>query len=177
MQPRFRAAVLLMMMGGASLAIASSSPPMRPGLWEITTTSDLLRLVPAIPPDQMQGLMNLARQHGFDMPAINNGAATARVCVTPEMAQQDTPAVLYQRQSGCATRNASRAGNAYRMDFVCKSSHVTGNGKADGTFASPEQFSGRTSFDGAVEGNPVNEHADVGGRWVQASCGAVKPLQ
>ena len=27
---------------------------MRPGLWQITTTSDLLLLVPHLPPDQMQ---------------------------------------------------------------------------------------------------------------------------
>ncbi|MBC7698336.1 MAG: DUF3617 family protein, partial [Bacteroidia bacterium] len=40
----------------------------RPGLWEITTTSDLLRLVPHIPADQMQSIKDLANQYGVEMP-------------------------------------------------------------------------------------------------------------
>jgi hypothetical protein len=54
---------------------------------------------------------------------------------------------------------------------------VKGNGKAEGTFTSPESFAGRTEFVGDVQGTPVNERADTSGRWVGANCGSVKPLQ
>lgn len=156
---------------------ATAQGNMRPGLWEVTTTSDLLRLVPAIPPDQMQRLMNLARQNGFDMPQISNGAATSRACVSPAMAARQTLPILYQHQAGCSTRNASRDGNQYRLDFVCSGANVKGTGKAQGTFTNAESFAGQTAFDGTVNGTPVNEHADISGRWVEANCGAVKPLQ
>ncbi len=150
---------------------------MRPGLWEVTTTSDLLRLVPAIPPDQMQRLMNLARQNGVDLPQINNGAATSRACISPAMAARQTLPILYQHQAGCSTRNATRDGNQYRLEFVCSSANVKGKGKAQGTVNNAESFAGQTAFEGTVQGTPVNEHADISGRWLEANCGAVKPLE
>jgi hypothetical protein len=150
---------------------------MRPGLWEMTTTSDLLKLVPLIPPDQMQNLMSLAKQNGFELPEIQNGAATSKACVTQAMAEQKNPLDFYQNRSGCTAKNASHIGNKYRSDFVCTSGGLKGKGTAEGTLTSPESFSGRTEFDGLVQGNPVNEHADISGRWISASCGMVKPPQ
>lgn len=156
---------------------AAAQANMRAGLWEVTTTSDLLRLVPAIPPDQMQRLMNLARQNGLELPEIQNGAATSRACISPAMAARQTLPILYQHQAGCSTRNASRDGNQYRLEFVCNSASVKGTGRAQGTFSDAERFAGQTAFDGTVQGTPVNEHADISGRWLEANCGSLKPLQ
>lgn len=160
----------------ALMASSASSAEinMRPGLWKMTTTSDLLRLVPQISPDQMQGLMNFARQNGFDLPRIQDGAAISDVCITQEMADQKTPPVFYKTQSGCTVKNAARAGNKYTLDFVCANPQLNGNGRAEGMFDSPESFSGRTEFDGVAQGNPVSEHADTSGHWVSASCGTGK---
>lgn len=155
----------------------SAETYMRPGLWEITSSSDLLWFVPKIPPDQMEGLKNLAREYGFDMPQIENGSATSNTCITQEMANQKTPPDLYQNQMGCTTKNVSRIGNRYRLDFNCSSEQLKGNGTAEGTFISMEKFTGQTSFNGSVQGNPVNEKADISGRWLASSCGNVKPLQ
>jgi len=150
---------------------------MRPGLWEVTTSSDLLWFVPQIPPDQMEGLKDLAKEYGVDMPQIQNGSATSNTCITQEMASQKNPPGLYQSQMGCAAKNASHAGNKYRLDFECTSEQLKGNGTAEGTFVSMEKFTGQTRFNGFVQGNPVNEKADISGRWLNASCGNVKPLQ
>lgn len=150
---------------------------MRPGLWEITTTSDLLRLVPEIPPDQLQNLMDLAKQNGFDIPPIQNGAATSNTCITQEMADQKTLPVFYQNQLGCSAKNATRTGNKYRLDFVCASAQLQGNGTAEGTLTSREGFSGRTAFDGVAQGIAVKEQAAVSGRWISSSCEAAKPQQ
>lgn len=165
----------------ASLLLASASyatdVDMRPGLWEVTATSDLLKLVPHIQADQMQQLRELARQNGFDMPKIDNGAASSKVCVTQEMAEQKIPPHFYHDQSGCTSNNAVRSGNGYKMSFVCTGPELKGNGTAEGTLSSPERFSGRSRFDGVVRGIPVNEQAEMNGRWIGASCGPVKPLQ
>lgn len=168
----------------ASAVIAAPAPTaapaataVRPGLWEVRTTSDLLRLVPAIPPDQMQSLMNLARQHGIDMPQIQNGAAVSRACISPAMAARQTLPILYQHQANCSTRNARRDGNQFRVEYACNSERVRGNGKAQGTFSDAENFSGQSTFDGTVQGTPINERADISGRWVEAQCGAVKPVE
>jgi hypothetical protein len=150
---------------------------MRPGLWEVTTTSDLLKLVPYMQADQMQQLTNLARQYGIDMPEIRDDSAMSKVCITAQMAAQPIPPHFYHEQSGCTAKNARRNGNSYNMDVVCAGPGLKGNGKAEGTFNSPESLSARTEFDGVVQGIPVTDHAQINGRWIGANCGAVKPLQ
>ena len=155
----------------------SAELKMRPGLWEMSTTSGLLALVPMIPPDQMQNLTNLAKQHGFDMPKINNGAATSQVCITQEMVNQKIPTFLNQNQYGCDIKNVTQTGSGYKINLVCESSVLKGNGISEGVFTSPESFAGRTEFNGVVQGNPVNELAYTDGRWISASCGTVKPFR
>lgn len=149
---------------------------MRSGLWEITTSSDLLLLAPAISPDQMQNIRELAKENGFDMPQIENGAAISQACITQEMAKQKTLPNFYQDQIGCASKSTSRTGNNYKVDFTCDGAELKGNGTAEGHLTSPEQFLGQTRFNGLAQGNPVNEKADIAGKWLSASCGAVKPM-
>ena len=149
---------------------------MRPGLWQITTTSDLLLLVPHLPPDQMQSIKDLAKDYGLDMPQIENGAAISQACITQEMADQKMLPNFYNAELGCTSQNATRSGNDYKVDFVCDSADLKGSGTAVGTVTSPEAFTGQTNFTGTAQGNPVNEQADVNGKWINASCGAVKPL-
>lgn len=156
---------------------SAAEPDIRPGLWEMTTTSELLKLAPHVPPEQMQQLRDLARKNGIDMPDVRNGAATSKVCITREMAERKIPPNLYQRESGCAAQNVTRNGNTYTTDLVCSGDRLNGSGKAEGTFTSAESFSGRTEFVGDVQGVPVNERAETSGRWVSASCGTVKPLR
>jgi hypothetical protein len=155
----------------------ASETYIRPGLWEITTTSDLLWLMPQIPPDQMQNLIDLAKANGFDMPQIQNGAASSNACITQKMADQKNIPYFYPNQLECTTKNATRNENSYKFDFVCTSEQLKGNGSAQGTFTNTETFSGRTKFDGIAQGFPVNEQADINGRWVSSNCGSVKPLE
>ena len=149
---------------------------MRPGLWQITTTSDLLLLVPHLPPDQMQSIKDLASEYGLEMPQIENGAAISQTCMTQEMANQKTLPNFYNAQLGCTSQNAARNGNNYKTDFVCDSADLKGSGTAVGTITNAEAFTGQTNFTGTAQGNPVNETADINGKWMNASCGAVKPL-
>ena len=153
----------------------AAQPHMRPGLWEITTTSDLFRLA-RITQDGLQNLKDLAEQYGVDISQLPMGEASSQVCVSKETANADDIPVFYQAELGCSTKNATRNGNRYRFDFVCSSSELKGNGTAEGTFTTPQSFSGRSQFKGVAQGIPVHEQADLSGRWVSADCGAVKPM-
>lgn len=154
----------------------SADNNLRPGLWEITTTSDLLWLAPQISSDNMQDLKDLADQYGVDMPQIQMGEATSQTCITQEMAETKNLPIFYQSELGCITRKATRSGNNYRLNFVCSGSQLKGKGAAEGTITSPESFTGRTQFDGVAQGVPVNEHADISGRWINSDCGTIKPM-
>ena len=144
---------------------------MRPGLWELTTTSDLLKLVPMISPDKMQDLATLAKQYGFDMPKINNGAATSRVCITPEMANQKIPTFLSKNQYECDVKNVTQTKENYKINLVCENAALKGHGVSEGMFTNPEMFTGRTEFNGVIQGNPVHDIAYTDGRWINANCG------
>jgi len=149
---------------------------MRPGLWQITTSTDLLRLAPAIPPDQMQNARNLAKEYGLEMPVIENGAAITKVCITNEMAKKNVLPNFYQEQTGCASKEAIRKGNDYRVIFTCESADLKGNGTAEGRLTSSESFTGFSKFTGTAQGNSLNEKADINGKWLGTSCGEVKPM-
>ena len=171
-----RKILLSLSLAGMVSAAGAAENNIRPGLWEVTTTSMLLALVPQIQPDQMQKLANLAKQYGLDMPQIENGVATSKVCITQQMADQKIPSYFHKNQSGCSVKNAVRTENSYKMDLVCTDLQFKGNGRAEGTFTSPESFSGWTTFNGTLQNTPVNEHADTNGRWISANCGTVKSL-
>lgn len=159
-----------------TIATANSAEfKMRPGLWELTTTSDLLKLVPMIPPDQMQNLTVLAKQYGLDMPKINNGAAISRVCVTPEMANQKIPTFLGKNQYGCDIKDVTQTKQDYKVNLICESAALKGRGVSEGMFTNPESFTGRTEFNGVVQGNPIHEIAYTDGRWMNAHCETIKP--
>lgn len=144
---------------------------MRPGLWEVTTTSKLLGLVSQVPPEQMKDLGDLAKQYGLEMPEIQNGAAKSNACITQEMADQKVLPDSFQGQAGCTVKNVSRTGNHYQADYVCDNAQFSGSGKAEGTFTSLESFVGKTTFSGTVQGNPINDQANITGRWVSNNCG------
>lgn len=163
----------------ATFALASAAYAaeidIRPGLWEMNASSNLLSLAEQIPPDQMQGLNNLAKQYGFEMPKIQNGAAKSEICITPEMAAQKIPPSFYNRQSGCEARNATRVDNRFSADLVCSNGNVQGQGKAEATLLNAENFTGTTSFRGTVQGVPVDDRASTSGRWIASDCAAAKP--
>lgn len=154
---------------------SASQNDIHPGLWEVTTTSDLLNLVPHIPPDTMQQITDLARQYGLVMPNIQNKSAISHVCITPAMAAQEIPTYFYDGQSGCSIKNARRSGNRFQIELFCDNAQFQGNGTAEGVFTSPEDFSGHTEFDSVVMGNPVYATAETRGQWVGEKCAVTQP--
>ena len=147
---------------------------MRPGLWQVTTSSDLLLLVPHIPAEQMQSITNLAKEYGLELPQMEMGAAVSQACVTQEMSAQKTLPVLAQNALGCVSKNASRTGNNYKAEFICDSPELKGSIFAEATITGAESFTGKTQFIGTAQGNALNEKADIFGKWINADCGAVK---
>lgn len=173
---RIIAGGVLTALGLLSMAVAAESH-IRPGLWEVSTTSDLLLLAPYIREDQMRELQDLAKEYGVDMPHIENGAATSTTCITQEMAKSKIIPGAYQSQWGCAVKKAVNEGSRYQVQYQCSSEQLNGTGTVEGIFSTDESFTGQTTFNGTFQGNPVNERAGISGQWLKADCGNIKPLQ
>ena len=162
---------------GASAGATAGDQRLRPGLWEVSTTSPLLQLAPQISPDRMAQLKRLAGQYGIGMPDISGGAATGRVCVSPAMARRDILPGLEQSHAGCRSHDARRTGSHYQVEVSCSSTDIDGNGSAQGDVTSAETFTGSSRFQGTVKGIPVDEQAQTSGRWIGADCGGVRPVE
>ncbi len=171
------AAVAATFVSHAASADAPADNAIRPGLWEVSTTSPLLKLVPQLAPDQMAKLRQLAGQYGVGMPDISSGAATGKVCVSPAMARQNILPGLDQARSGCRSHDARRSGSHYQAEVTCAGATISGSGVAQGDFSTPETFTGTSRFQGTVQGIAVDEHAQTSGRWISADCGGLKAMQ
>lgn len=172
--PAFSAALLAIALCAPAAAFAEKNIAIKPGVWEVRASSGLLSMIPALPPEQMDQLRALASQHGFKLPRIENGAATTRVCVTPAMARSDRLPNAYQEESGCSSSDVRREGNRLSAEIRCSGDRVRGTGHTDALLQNPESFTGRTRFSGTFDGQPVKEEADIGGRWIEASCTEVR---
>jgi len=160
----------------ANETAVKETAPMQAGLWEITTSSDLLLLAQHIPANQLKGLEALAKEYGLEMPKLDNGTAISKVCITQNMVNQKTLPNFYQKELGCRSVDATRDGDRYQTRFTCDSAQLKGNGTAKGIITSPTSLTGTTQFAGLAQGIKVNETADVTGKWVNKDCGDIKPL-
>jgi hypothetical protein len=165
----------------ASLSFASNANAadvsIKPGLWEVSTTSDLLNFASIIPTEQIDSLNALAKEYGFDVPEIKNGAAKSKTCMTPEMAKQKILPGAIQNQAECTVNKVTQNGNYYHMAFTCVNADLNGNGTAEGTFTNADTFTGMTNFSGTIQNTPVNEQARVDGKWLSSSCENTKPAK
>lgn len=170
-----RTTLLILLLTPIPSQLLAAETAMRPGLWEVTTTSNILNYASQMSPEQQQQLKDLANEYGFEVPEIQNGAAKSSTCITPEQAAQKLLPNTFQNQVGCTVNNIQRDGNHYRMNYTCDNPQLKGYGVAEGTFTTPETFNGKTQFQGTAQGIQVNEEAEMRGKWVNSSCETATP--
>lgn len=153
-----------------SATAAETNTNMRAGLWEVTTSSDLLLLAKLIPKEQLKGIEKIAKEYGLQMPEIENGAAISTTCITQDMAEKQTLPQLYQEELNCKTSSTTRQGNQYQTRFSCNSDQLKGQGTAKANITNAISFTGTSHFKGFAQGAPVDEKATFKGKWISKVC-------
>lgn len=153
-------------------ATAGAVDKMKPGLWEMSTKSDMMKNMPKIPPAQLEQM----RKMGMPVPDMQDGAIITKMCVTKEMTERDQLPQTSQHQTGCQSKNYQRSGNSYSVDIVCDGANVKGEGKVKGIFSSGESYTSIYDFKGLSHGRPLSQHIESAGKWLGANCGDVKPM-
>jgi hypothetical protein len=166
------APLILLLVANVVAGQAFADDRIKPGLWEMTMKSDMMKSMPKIPPEQMEQMRKL----GISLPDMRDGAMVTKVCITKEMAAQDHPPMMDSKDTGCQSKNYQRSGNSYSVDIVCDGRHMKGEGKAKGVFSGSDSFSSTYDFKGTAEGRPVTQHHETSGKWLAADCGDVKPM-
>ncbi|WP_332745531.1 DUF3617 domain-containing protein [Hydrogenophaga sp.] len=157
----------------------------KPGLWEINqkmggsaemdqAMAQMQKQMAGMSPAEKKMMQDMLGKQGMTMPTPGAGGGMAmKVCITPEMAaKQDMPV---QTEGDCTTTITSRSANTLKMNFVCKNPPSTGEGTY--TFSGDSAYTMKMLMKTTQQGKPVSTTLDGQGKWLSASCGAVKPLK
>lgn len=166
-------------------ATAASAQSIKPGLWEMQhkmgghpqmdqAMAQMQQQMAAMSPAQRKQLEAMLGQQGVTMPAPGAGGGMAlKVCITPDMAaRSELPS---QSEGQCTSTVTSRGGNILKMRFVCQNPPSTGEGTY--TFSGDTAYTMKMVMTTTRQGKPETMTMDGQGRWLAASCGAIKPIK
>jgi Protein of unknown function (DUF3617) len=180
--PRLSYALLL---GATAFVGAAHAQSTKPGLWEVNqkmggnpemdqAMAQMQKQMAGMSPAEKKMLQDMLAKQGMSMPTTGAGGGMAvKVCITPEMAaRQDMPV---QTEGDCTTTIISRSANTLKMNFACKNPPSSGEGTY--TFSGDTAYTMTMLMKGTQQGKPVSTTLDGQGKWLSASCGAVRPLK
>ncbi len=155
----------------------------KPGLWEVTqkmggnpqmdqAMAQMQQQMASMSPQQRKMMQDMLAKQGMAMPApAAGGGMTTKLCITPEMAaRQDMP---MQTEGQCTTKVLSRSASEVRMGFTCTNPPSSGEGTY--TFQGDTAYTVKMRVKTTHQGQPQDMTLDGQGKWLAASCGAVKP--
>lgn len=179
---RLPIALLVCALVGVTAARAQST---KPGLWEINqkmggnaemdqAMAQMQQQMAGMSSAEKKMMQDMMAKQGMSMPSAGAGGGMAmKVCITPEMAaKQDMPV---QTEGDCTTTITSRSANTLKMNFVCKNPPSSGEGTY--TFSGDTAYTMKMLMKSSHQGKLVSTTLDGQGKWLSASCGAVKPLK
>lgn len=168
-----RNSVLALILSG-SFALTAHAQNIEPGLWEMTSSNaiagqnlpDVQALMANIPAEQRAMMEQMLSDRGISL-GQNGGV---RVCLTEQqIAQNNIP--LNDSQSGCQQTVTERSDTHWKFNFSCP------EGKGEGVvqFVSSKEFTTEVQGQFKYDGMTQNGTMKTRGKWVQSSCGNVKP--
>ena len=168
----------------ASLAQAADAPPpIKPGLWEMSTDSQQLNGKPvpdqsaqlaaqlkSMPPEMRQQIEAQMKAQGIQINTSANGGIAARMCLTKDMLEQNR---WQQAEGDCKSQVTSRSGNTWKWSMSCTQPPAQGEGVT--TFSTPEYYTGDVRMTTQDNGKPQVMSMKHRARWISADCGGIKP--
>jgi hypothetical protein len=170
-----------------ALRVVAAGFGLKPGLWETQVTKQVVdgkdttaQLNGATA--QMQKMMaNMSPEQRAKMEAMfkSNGASLepgggVRLCISPEMANRDTPWV--DPKGRCQPAKVSRSGNQATFEVNCASNGTTTTGKGVSTISGDSVSSVMDMTTTKSGGDTRVIHMETAMKFLGADCGDVKPL-
>ncbi|MGC2029846.1 MAG: DUF3617 domain-containing protein [Steroidobacteraceae bacterium] len=162
----------------------AADPKMKPGLWEIHVTKNIMdahdqttrsaamtaqmqQAMAMMPPEQRARVEAAMKQNP-------GGSGTVRTCITPEMANRNTP--VTDQTAHCPPASVKRSGDHVSYDFSCVINGMSATGKGESTVSS-ELVTTRSEVTlHASNGTTHLMQNESQMRFIGADCGDVKPL-
>lgn len=181
---RARIALPLLVLMASVPSARADKPPIKPGLWEVTTegqslngkalpdvSAQMAEQLQKMPPDMRKQMEAHMKSQGVQMMSGGGGKTAVRMCLTRDMLEQDR----WQRNDGqCQNTAMNRSGATWSWKFKCTQPPGEGEGKT--TFQGSDAYMTELHMTTRQEGHPQRMSMKHRGRWLGADCGDVKPL-
>ncbi|HIV71299.1 MAG TPA: DUF3617 domain-containing protein [Candidatus Aquabacterium excrementipullorum] len=168
----------------ATLAHAADTPPpIKPGLWEMSTDSQQLNGKPLpdagqmaaqlknLPPEMRQKIEEQMKAQGVQLsPSTAGGGLGVRMCLTQEMLSQNR---WQQAEGDCKSQVLSRSGNTWKWAMTCTKPPAQGEGTT--VFTDAQNYTGEVRMTSQQGGKPQVMTMKHRARWISADCGGLKP--
>jgi hypothetical protein len=167
---------LLVLVAAPLLAHAQTTPPIKPGLWQVQSERELngqkapdpMERMKNLPPEARKQMEAMMKKRGMD---VSEGGGQ-KVCHTRESLDQGRWKGDSER---CKTDVTSRSASAWKWRSVCTQPEFEMDGEAQ--FANPENYTVKTLMSSQRDGKPQTMRMTVTARWIGADCGDLKPMQ
>lgn len=155
---------------------ADSSPPIKPGLWQVHSERDvdgkampdMSARLQDLPPAARERMEAMMKERGVDMGA--DGGAM-KICLSKE----SLDAGQWQNtQSSCKTTYSSRSDKSWKWHSVCTQPAVESDGEA--LFTDDKNYSVNTTMKMSMNGADRITHMKITSKWLGADCGDIKPV-
>ncbi len=175
-------AALMVLLPASAMAV--DAPPMKPGLWEVTTGSQTVNGQPVpdmaatmaeqmkrMPPELRTQMEARMKARGIQLATGGNGIGV-RMCITKDMLKQN----LWQAMDGrCQNTGMKQSGSTWSWKFTC--TEPRGDGEGSTTFHNGEAYTNdmkmQTTQNGQKQSITTKQHA----KWLGDDCGSLKPIK
>jgi hypothetical protein len=158
-----------------ALAADNIAPPIKPGLWQITSEQnvngkqvpDPVAMMQNLPPAVREQMAEMMKARGIDM----SGAGGTRVCLSKESLDQGQWQSLAK---DCSTKILSRSSASWKWHSSCPQLSVESDGET--LFTDAENYTLKVNTTMNVGGKPTTSQRNMTGKWLGADCGDLKPV-
>jgi hypothetical protein len=162
----------------AAVAHAQTAPPIKAGLWQVTSermvdgqkvqAPDMSQQMANMPPEARKQMEAMMKQRGIDMSA---GGGTMKICMTREHLDEGR---WRSDEGGCKTDFTTRTATLWKWRSVCTQPPSESVGEA--SITSPERYTVKVSTTTERKGEPRSSQMTMNAKWLGADCGDVKPM-
>jgi hypothetical protein len=174
--PTFRAFIIACALAvAAHWSQAQTTPPMKPGLWQIHVESDMDGKKETDVSERMKNMSFEARQkmeaamkeHGMD----SGDMSRRKVCYSREMLDRGH----WAEQPGvCKTDYSTRSASSWKWHSSCKQISYEGDGEA--TFSNSENYVVKSIGVITSGAKTHTTQSTITAKWLGSDCGDIKPV-
>lgn len=158
-------------------AQAQTTPPIKPGLWQVQSermsdgkkAPDLGEQMKTMSPAMRQRMEASMKQHGIDM---SGPPGQMKMCQTQESLDQGK---WQGEQSTCKTDFTTRSASVWKWKSSCSQPPSVTEGEA--AFSGAESYTVKSTTTMTMQGQSHVTTMALKAKWLGADCGDLKPLQ